>query len=383
MRHSSGFRSSRLVAVGLAIACAAACAETPQSNLPPSASDLTLLKGLKLCETKDRILQRYASATVQRVAWGSGEELRIPAASSASGADESYFIDDDGVMVGALFAFPNGLKLKPYPVLRKTLSELKPEMEFYLRGLAVADRSNLDSSTLYMTGDEKTTTQYVTLGQENNASLLLASMAIDPYARLMSPYRAEFLTRVGGTRQNQSTVVPGAKGGESTQPFPSLQQFARGQTAQLAYCGVQDYSKAAQAYQKTLEHGLTDKMLLAETHHRLGVALEHNGNYKQAEREIQQSLDIRPNSPDVINNLGDLYVKMGERDKAIASFERAVTLRPNYPLARFNLASMYELTNPKRAISEYETYLALVEGVPEEVDREAKAKQRLKALRGK
>ena len=48
-----------------------------------------------------------------------------------------------------------------------------------------------------------------------------------------------------------------------------------------------------------------------------------------------------------------------------------------------NLAEAIESTNPKRAITEYETYLALVEGIPEEADRIALVQQRVKALKGK
>jgi hypothetical protein len=56
-------------------------------------------------------------------------------------------------------------------------------------------------------------------------------------------------------------------------------------------------------------------------------------------------------------------------------------LRPNYAIARFNLAEAIELTNPKRAVSEYETYLALVEGIPDEADRIALVEQRIKKLK--
>jgi hypothetical protein len=63
-----------------------------------------------------------------------------------------------------------------------------------------------------------------------------------------------------------------------------------------------------------------------------------------------------------------------------ASFERTVTLRPNYAIARYNLAEAYESTNPKQALSEYETYLALVEGIPDEAGRIALVQQRVNAL---
>jgi len=94
-----------------------------------------------------------------------------------------------------------------------------------------------------------------------------------------------------------------------------------------------------------------------------------------------QSLAIRPNTQEVLNNLGTLYRKLGDKANALASFEKAVTLRPNYAIARYNLAEAYEPTNPKRALSEYETYLALVEGIPDEASRIALAQQRVKALK--
>ena len=51
------------------------------------------------------------------------------------------------------------------------------------------------------------------------------------------------------------------------------------------------------------------------------------------------------------------------------------------PLPAINLAEAYEPTNPKRALSEYETYLALVEGIPDEANRIALVQQRVKALK--
>src|SRR5574341_1459884 len=160
----------------------------PPSRFPPSASDLVLLKSTRLCDRKTDFLQRSQSLSPRREAWGSGEEVRIAAGRSESGGEESYFFDEDGVLVGALFAFPNGQNLKPYPVLRQTLSELKPALEFYLNVAQVADRANLDPSTMYETGDEKSTTRYVVLGAAEAPTLLLASFALDPYATLLSPY---------------------------------------------------------------------------------------------------------------------------------------------------------------------------------------------------
>ncbi|MEK7800238.1 MAG: hypothetical protein AAB314_00950, partial [Nitrospirota bacterium] len=105
------------------------------------------------------------------------------------------------------------------------------------------------------------------------------------------------------------------------------------------------------------------------------------GQLEKAKAELLQSLTLRPNIPEVLNNLGTVQVKLGDTAAGLRLFEKAVVLRPNYALARYNLAEASEATNPKRAVSEYETYLALVEGIPEEEARMAHVKERVKALK--
>jgi tetratricopeptide (TPR) repeat protein len=257
---------------------------------------------------------------------------------------------------------------------------LKPTLEFYLNVAKLSSKTSMNSSALYETGDEKTTTQYLVLGPHEQPVLLQASMTIDPYVRLFSPYRREFLDRLRHPSGQKPGQPPDSQGAEDKEPFLSLQQFARGQTAQLSYCGTKNYEIAATAYQKAIASGFTNKVWQAEAHHKLGQAWEGMRQYEKAKAEILQSLAIRPNTPEILNDLGAVYSKLGDKTNALASFEKAVTLRPNYARARYNLAEAYEPTNPKRALSEYETYLALVEGNPDEADRIAVVQQRIKAL---
>ena len=349
--------------------------------LPPSESDLVLLKPTTLCTSKPTFLKTHPPSTRKPQDWGAGQELVLSADRSPSHGDESYFFDEDGILVGTVFTFSSGLDLNPYPVLRHTLTQLKPTLEFYLNVANLSSKATMDSSALYETGDEKTTTQYLVLGPREKPVLLQVSVTIDPYVRLFSPYRREFLERL----RRPSGQKPGQQldnqGSEDKEPFLSLQQFARGQTAQLSYCGTQNYDIAAVAYQKAIASGFTNKVWLAEAHHKLGLAWEGKGEHEKAKAEMLQSLAIRPNTPEVLNNLGTVYLKLGDKVNALASFEKAVTLRPNYAIARFNLAEAYEPTNPKRALSEYETYLALVEGIPDEAGRIALVQQRVKALK--
>jgi tetratricopeptide (TPR) repeat protein len=358
--------------------------ETPnprQQNLPPSESDLVLLKAGTLCQRKPAFLQQHPQSTLSAKTWGTGQELVIASDRSASHADESYFFDEDGTLVGTLFTFSSGLELAPYSVLRHTLTLLKPTLEFYLTVANFSGKSNLDSSSLYETGDEKTTTQYLVISPRERPSLLQASVTIDPYVRLFSPYRREFLNRLRQPSGTQPGQQVDSQGAEDKEPFASLQQFARGQTAQLSYCGAQDYQIAADAYRKSIASGFTNKVWLAEAHHKFGQSLFGLGQYEKAKAEMLQSLAIRPNTPEILNNLGSTQLKLGDKAGALTSFEKAVSLRPNYAIARFNLAEVVETTNPKRALSEYETYLALVEGVPEEADRIALVQQRIRKLK--
>jgi tetratricopeptide (TPR) repeat protein len=367
--------------LGLSLLLNACETPTPKPNLPPSESDLVLLKSTTLCTAKSDFLKTHPASTIKAQAWGAGQELVLSADRSPSHGDESYFFDEDGMLVGTLFTFPSGLDLNPYPVLRHTLTRLKPTLEFYLNVANLSSKTSMDSSALYETGDEKTTTQYLVLGTREQPALLQASVTIDPYVRLFSPYRREFLERL----RHPSGQKPGqpldSQGAEDKEPFLSLQQFARGQTAQLSYCGTQNYDTAANAYQAAIASGFTNKVWQAEAHHKLGLAWEGKGQHEKAKTEMLQSLAIRPNTPEILNNLGTVYSKLGDKANALALFEEAVKFRPNYAIARYNLAEAYEPTNPKRALSEYETYLALVEGIPDESSRIALVQQRVKALK--
>jgi tetratricopeptide (TPR) repeat protein len=362
--------------------CVLACETPPPSKLPPSASDLALLKSAKLCDRKPAVLGRQGGVPVRREVWGTGEELRIPADRSATGAEESLFFDQDDQAVGLLFIFPGGVNLKPYPVLRQTLGQLKPSIEFYLNIAQVPARENLDPSSLYETGDATSTVRYLILNGDP-PTLLAASFAIDPYAKLMSPYRAEFLSRIERGDKAKGGGKPSGKGSTDKESFAALQQFARGEAAHFGSCGVKDEALAADAYGKAITVGFSDKRQLADAYHKLGLALERSGKLEPAKASIQRALEVRPNTPEFLNSLGTVYAKLGDRPRALASFERAVTLRPNYEIARYNLAEAYEETNPRRAIAEYETYLALVEGIEEEQPRAARAQARVKELKGR
>lgn len=61
-----------------------------------------------------------------------------------------------------------------------------------------------------------------------------------------------------------------------------------------------------------------------------------------------------PSSPNTHNNLGDVYGRAGNKLAALAEFQRAIEIKPNYGDAYHNLANTYmELGQPDKALENY------------------------------
>ena len=349
----------------------------PEPGLPPSASDLELLGSTKLCDDEGLILSQWKGTTFTREPWGSGERLIRLAQSSQPSHDRFYFFNEEKLFVGAIFRFTGGLNLKPYPILRQTLSALPPSSAFFLDPSQLLQSTNAKSAVLYRTGTKTSTTQYLVLEDDDRPRLLVASMVIDPYEQLLSSYQETYLP---GLVRSSSPEKDAALNKDTK--FLALQQFARGEAALFSSCGQRQPEVAVDAYQRAVDYGFTDKVRLAESQHRLGLALREIGKLQEAQHHMEQALEIRPNVPEVINNLGSVLAEQKKQAQAVELFERAIILRPNYARARFNLAEAMEKVNVRRAIEEYETYLALVEGIPEEKARIVLVEERLKRLKG-
>ena len=368
--------------LGLLTACGTPSAPPRDPTLPPSASDLALLGAAHLCDAQETIVKSWQGIRYQHVPWGAGEQLQRLMQSSQPDHDAFYFFNDEQRLVGAVFRYNRGLPLKPYPMLRQTLSELIPSSTFYIDPTQLLSKEGAQSAVLYRTGDHTSTTQYLVLESEDDPTLLVASFAIDPYEQILSSYHETFLP--GLNRSQSATPAESAPSPDAdpSNDFLGRQQFARGEAALFGSCGTAQPAIAVDAYRQSIQHGLKDEARLAEAHHRLGLALRDEGQPADAQRELEQALALRPNAPAIINNLGRVLAEQHQQARAIALFERAIILRPNYAEARFNLAKNLERTDTRRAIEEYETYLALVEGIPREAKRIRFVQERVKRLRG-
>lgn len=363
-----------------------ACETAPQRLdpfLPPSESDLELLGATHLCDAKETIVKRWQGLRYQSVPWGSGEQLQRLVQRGQPDHDRFYFFNDERVLVGAVFRYNHGLSLEPYPVLRGTLSsDLIPSSPFYIDPTQLLSRTGAQSAVLYRTGDRTSTTQYLVLESEDGPTLLVASLAIDPYEPLLSSYHETFLPGLNRSRSTTSAASGPSPESNPNDDFLGLQQFARGEAALFGSCGIARPSIAIEAYRRSIQRGLKDEARLAEAHHRLGLALRDQGQLAEAQRELEQALLLRPNVPAIINNLGRVLAEQQQRSRAIELFERAIVLRPNFAEARFNLGKILERLDTRRAIEEYETYIALVEGVPNEEKRVELVRERVRRLKG-
>ncbi len=94
---------------------------------------------------------------------------------------------------------------------------------------------------------------------------------------------------------------------------------------------------------------------------------------KEAIEAYNQYLSIKPDNPDVRTDLGIMYRKLGEIDKAIGEFRRAAQMDPKHVNSRYNIGIvlLHDKQDMKGAIKAWEEYL--------KVDSNSERAQRLKA----
>ena len=74
-------------------------------------------------------------------------------------------------------------------------------------------------------------------------------------------------------------------------------------------------------YQKDLEI----KKILS-----LALQKHQKNNLKEAEALYKEILKLNPNHADANNNLGIIFMELGERKKAISCYQKTIEIRPNH-----------------------------------------------------
>jgi tetratricopeptide (TPR) repeat protein len=97
-----------------------------------------------------------------------------------------------------------------------------------------------------------------------------------------------------------------------------------------------------------------------------GSCLERQGKWADAERDLQQALDLKPDQPDVLNYLGYGLLEHNEKvEEARGMIERAVLARPNDPQIVDSMGwSLYMQGDYKTASGYLEKAVELLPGDP-------------------
>jgi tetratricopeptide (TPR) repeat protein/glycosyltransferase involved in cell wall biosynthesis/GT2 family glycosyltransferase len=120
---------------------------------------------------------------------------------------------------------------------------------------------------------------------------------------------------------------------------------------------------------RQIESSLKDANLSVEqTDPSVKVLDKNSRNEHEASiEELMQKLADAPNNAMVHNNLGVLYYEVGEKDKALASYEQAVRLAPHESDYQKNLADFY-MFEQGRAEDAMKLYLEVLESNPKDIE---------------
>ncbi len=330
-----------------------------------------------LCDRREAVLMHEAGHRTDRGVWGTGEKVVTYRTTAGRESEYHLFFDDRGVLVGYIDIVYEGIDLATQPAYAAWISK-QTATEFLLPTVIAQRLSGPTSGRLYMDQREKISGRAIVIPHKGRQFLYIDSNVLTAYGPLLSPYRQEYLAQILLPTNTVSSRF-GPQESES-RDYAARQQFAKGEIAHFALCGNPAVDVAVEAYKRAIDIGLSEPLYQAEAYHRLGLAYRDKGLLKEAAGAMEMSLKIRPSIPEVVNHLGKVYAMMGDTKRAVEAYHTAIGLKANYALAHFNLAEAIEATQPRRALTAYENYLAYVDPKPGEKDRIVKAKERVQAL---
>ncbi len=80
--------------------------------------------------------------------------------------------------------------------------------------------------------------------------------------------------------------------------------------------------------------------LSPQNHNNLGDLYSRQGNYEKAIEEFQTAIQLKPNYGDAYHNLGNVYYAIGEDKLAIENYQKAISLNPNLWQSYQNIAAI-------------------------------------------
>jgi len=113
--------------------------------------------------------------------------------------------------------------------------------------------------------------------------------------------------------------------------------------------GIEElFKQAVQLHKKgelTKAEKLYNQVLNQSPHHKESLenlaAIVYNSDSQASLQLLQKALRYNPDAPSVHFNLGNIYQRHGNRDKAITCFRKVISLKPNYAEAYFRLGTLF------------------------------------------
>ena len=122
-----------------------------------------------------------------------------------------------------------------------------------------------------------------------------------------------------------------------------------------AYYEFGDYDKALTAYKRVIE--LAPEISFG--YENVGSVYFSQGKFKEAITNAEKALTITPN-PDLYDNIGEAYFYMNRYAESVPMFEKAVAMNPNSEENTGNLASAYRWNGQKeKSLATYDKAIAL------------------------
>ncbi len=93
----------------------------------------------------------------------------------------------------------------------------------------------------------------------------------------------------------------------------------------------------------------------------LGNFYYDSDQYHNAIEAYEKSINIDPDSPNVLTDLGIMYRRAGQSEKAISYFDKAIKADPKHEMSRLNkgIVLMHDLKKRDQAIKTWEELLAI------------------------
>lgn len=124
----------------------------------------------------------------------------------------------------------------------------------------------------------------------------------------------------------------------------------------IAYClGLQAKDQHIEALQALNPH-LTSELNDENLWHLAGISYYRLLRFSEAKSCYEKALSINPNAPAVLNSYGFLLQDIGLMREALAAYERAIEISPEFAMARFNLSmAQLKLGNFESGWQNYES----------------------------